>query len=98
MMKIVSEDPQPLAKFCPDLPPALIAAVMKALQREAPRRFPHAGDFAAELKLVRLSAERGAETQAAESPDLAQTICPSGHAGHRGSCNDRLPPPPGPPP
>jgi eukaryotic-like serine/threonine-protein kinase len=74
MMKIVSEDPQPLSKFCPDLPPALIAAVMKALQREPPRRFPHAGDFAAELKLVRLSAERGAETQATESPDLAQTI------------------------
>jgi eukaryotic-like serine/threonine-protein kinase len=74
MMKIVSEDPQPLARFCPDLPPALIAAVMKALQRDAARRFPHAGDFAAELKLVRLSAERGAETQAAESPDLAQTI------------------------
>ena len=74
MMKIVSEDPQPLSKFCPELPPALIAAVMKALQREPPRRFPHAGDFAAELKLVRLAAERGAETQAAESPDLAQTI------------------------
>ena len=74
MMKIVSEDPQPLSKFCPDLPPALIAAVMKALQREPARRFPHAGDFAAELKLVRLAAERGAETQATESPDLAQTI------------------------
>ncbi len=74
MMKIVSEDPQPLSKFCPDLPPALIAAVMKALQREAPRRFPHAGDFAAELKLVRLSSERSAETMIAESPDLAQTI------------------------
>ena len=74
MMKIVSEDPQPLSKFCPDLPPALLAAVMKALQREPPRRFAHAGDFAAELKLVRLAAERGAETQATESPDLAQTI------------------------
>ena len=74
MMKIVSEDPQPLSKFCPDLPPALVAAVMKALQREPPRRFAHAGDFAAELKLVRLAAERGAETQATESPDLAQTI------------------------
>jgi serine/threonine-protein kinase len=73
MMKIVSEDPQPLTKFCPDLPPALVAAVMRALQREPARRFPHAGDFAAELKLVRLSAERGAET-VAESPDLAQTI------------------------
>jgi len=74
MMKIVSEDPQPLSKFCPDLPPALIAAVMKALQRDAARRFPHAGDFGAELKLVRLSAERGAETMITESPDLAQTI------------------------
>jgi hypothetical protein len=74
MMKIVSEDPQPLQKFCPDLPPALIAAVMKALQREPARRFPHAGDFAAELKLVRLSAERGADTVMTESPDLAQTI------------------------
>ena len=73
MMKIVSEDAQPLTKFCPDLPPALVAAVMKALQREPARRFPHAGDFAAELKLVRLSAERGAET-VTESPDLAQTI------------------------
>jgi serine/threonine-protein kinase len=74
MMKIVSEDPQPLAKFCPDLPPSLMAAVMRALQREPARRFAHAGDFAAELKLVRLSAERGAETQMTESPDLAQTI------------------------
>jgi hypothetical protein len=74
MMKIVSEDPQPLQKFCPDLPPSLIAAVMKALQREPARRFAHAGDFAAELKLVRISAERGAETVVTESPDLAQTI------------------------
>ena len=32
-MKIVNEDPQPLGKFVPDLPPALIDAVMKALQR-----------------------------------------------------------------
>ncbi len=74
MMKIVSEDPQPLGKFCPDLPQSLQAAVMRALQREPARRFAHAGDFAAELKLVRLSAERGAETQMTESPDLAQTI------------------------
>jgi serine/threonine-protein kinase len=74
MMKIVSEDPQPLQKFCPDLPPSLVAAVMKALQREPARRFPHAGDFAAELKLVRISAERGAETVITDSPDLAQTI------------------------
>ena len=96
MMKIVSEDPQPLSKFCPDLPPALIAAVMKALQREAPRRFPHAGDFAAELKLVRLSAERGAETQATESPDLAQTIFipPTPGTGAAATIGDRRRAPP----
>ena len=74
MMKIVSEDAQPLSRFCPDLPPALVAAVMKALQREPARRFASAGDFAAELKLLRLSAERGADTQMADSPDLAQTV------------------------
>ena len=74
MMKIVSEDAQPLGRFCPDLPPALVAAVMKALQREPARRYASAGDFAAELKLLRLSAERGADTQASESPDLAQTV------------------------
>ncbi len=74
MMKIINEDPQPLTKFCPDLPPALIAAVMKALQKEPAHRFPHAGDFGAELKLLRLAAERGSDTLVTESPDLAQTI------------------------
>ena len=74
MMKIINEDPQPLTKFCPDLPPALVAAVMKALSKEAAHRFPHAGDFGAELKLLRLSAERGSDTLVSESPDLAQTI------------------------
>ena len=97
MMKIVSEDPQPLAKFCPDLPPALIAAVMKALQREPPRRFAHAGDFAAELKLVRLSAERGAETQADRVAGSGADDLHPAHARHRRQPR-RSPPAPGPPP
>ena len=74
MMKIVNEEPQPITKFVSDLPPALVAAVMKALNREPARRFPHAGDFGAELRLLRLSAERGSETVAAEREDLAQTM------------------------
>ena len=74
MMKIVNEDPQSLTKFCPDLPPALVAAVMKALSKEPSMRYAHAGDFGAELKLLRLSAERGSETMMTEAPDLAQTI------------------------
>jgi len=74
MMKIVNEDPQPITKFVSNLPPALVAAVMKALNREPARRFPHAGDFGAELRLLRLSAERGLDTVAADREDLAQTM------------------------
>jgi hypothetical protein len=74
MMKIVNEEAQPIAKFVQDLPPALVSAVMRALNKEASRRFPHAGDFGAELRLLRLAAERGAETLAGEDADLAQTM------------------------
>ena len=74
MMKIVNEEPQPITKFVSDLPPALVAAVMKALNREPARRFPHAGDFGAELRLLRLSAERASETVAGDREDLAQTM------------------------
>jgi serine/threonine-protein kinase len=74
MMKIVNEDATPITKYVSDLPPALAAAVMKALNKEPARRFPHAGDFGAELRLLRLSAERGSETVLAERDDLAQTM------------------------
>jgi eukaryotic-like serine/threonine-protein kinase len=74
MMKIVNEDATPITKYVTDLPPALAAAVMKALNKEPARRFPHAGDFGAELRLLRLSAERGSETVLAEREDLAQTM------------------------
>jgi hypothetical protein len=74
MMKIVNEDAQPITKWAGDLPPALAQAVMKALNREPARRFPHAGDFGAELRLLRLTAERGSETVMADREDLAQTI------------------------
>jgi hypothetical protein len=74
MMKIVNEDAQPIAKFVRDLPAPLVAAVMRALHKDPSRRFPHAGDFGAELRLLRLAVERGAETLAAETPDLSQTI------------------------
>ncbi len=73
MMKIVNEDAQPIGKFVQDLPVPLIAAVMRALHKDPSRRFPHAGDFGAELRLLRLAVERGAETLAEETPDT-QTI------------------------
>ena len=78
MMKIVNENAQPIGRFVQDLPPALVSAVMRALNKEASRRFPHAGDFGAELRLLRLAAERGSETLAGETADLAQTMYGAG--------------------
>ena len=74
MLKILNEEPQPITRYCSDLPPALAAAVMKALAKDPAHRYAHAGEFAAELKLLRLAAERESETMQVESPDLAQTI------------------------
>jgi serine/threonine-protein kinase len=84
MMKIVNEDAQPIGKFVPDLPQPLVTAVMRALNKEASRRFPHAGDFGAELRLLRLAVERGSDTLAGETADLAQTMYGAG-AGDAGA-------------
>jgi Protein kinase domain/PEGA domain len=80
MMKIVNEEAQPIGKFVQDLPQALVAAVMRALNKEPSRRFPHAGDFGAELRLLRLAVERGSETLAGGTADLAQTPFVTGSA------------------
>src|SRR5438045_8781419 len=73
MMKIVKEDPVPIRTHAPDLPAALVNAVNKALQKDPDRRFMHAGDFGAELRLVRLSLERTTET-IHEDPEAAATL------------------------
>jgi serine/threonine protein kinase len=74
MMKIVKEDPPPIRNFAPDIPMSLVNAVNKALQKDAGRRFMHAGDFGAELRLIRLALERTSETLTAESPDSSETV------------------------
>jgi serine/threonine protein kinase len=53
MLKIVSEDPQPLDRLVPDLPPRLVAAVGRALNRDPEKRFQSALEFEHELQQVR---------------------------------------------
>jgi hypothetical protein len=82
MMKIIKEEPPPLRQFAPDIPAALANAVNKALQKDPDRRFMHAGDFGAELRLIRLSLERTTETVVDEGGDVAQTLyLPSSNSG-----------------
>ena len=79
MMKIVKEDPTPIRTHAPDLPAALVNAVNKALQKDPDKRFMHAGDFGAELRLVRLSLERTTETLR-EDPEAATMFIPGSGA------------------
>ncbi|HXE80557.1 MAG TPA: serine/threonine-protein kinase [Vicinamibacterales bacterium] len=74
MMKILNEEPPPLRQFAPDVPPALADAVMKALQKDPDKRYLHAGDFGAELRLIRLSLERTTDTAIEEAPEFAPTM------------------------
>ncbi len=62
MMKIVKEDPPPLREYAPTLPATLVDAVDRALQKDPEKRFPHAGDLGAELRLIRLAVERTSDT------------------------------------
>ena len=81
MMKILNEEPPPLRQFAPDIPAALVNAVNKALQKDPDKRFMHAGDLGAELRLVRLSLERTTETAIEQAPEFAPTMyIPPGQA------------------
>jgi hypothetical protein len=74
MMKIIKEDPPPIRNFAPDIPVSLVNAVNKALQKDADKRFMHAGDFGAELRLIRLALERTSETVKTETPENSDTV------------------------
>jgi len=74
MMKILNEEPPPLRQFAPDIPAALVNAISKALQKDADKRFMHAGELGAELRLVRLALERTTETAVEEAPEFAPTM------------------------
>lgn len=55
MMKIVREDPPPIETMTTGLPPELVAAVRKGLEKNPDRRFQTAGEFGTELQLIRMS-------------------------------------------
>ncbi len=74
MMKIIKEDPPPIRNFAPDIPVSLVNAVNKALMKDADKRFMHAGDFGAELRLIRLALERTSETLKGETPENSETV------------------------
>jgi serine/threonine protein kinase len=53
MEKVLREDPPPLAEVAPGLSGSIREATTIALQKDPAARFPHAADFASELRLAR---------------------------------------------
>ena len=49
-LKRLNEEPPPPTRYRRELPPGLVAVVMRALEREPSRRFPDAGSFAEALR------------------------------------------------
>ena len=81
IMKIMQDEPVPLETLVPDLPKPVIAVVSRALQKEPGNRYPTAGDFGADLHLIRNALQSGAETMLADVA-LAETLY-EGPSDHR---------------
>ncbi len=55
IIKILKDDPTPIETYAPTLPPVLVAAVAKALQKDPDARFPTAEALGRELQSIRKS-------------------------------------------
>jgi hypothetical protein len=80
MMKILSAPPRPITEVAPDLPPPLVAAVERALQKSPDQRYARADDFASELRLIRQSLLASDSLASATSTGLTVPHTPIGRA------------------
>jgi eukaryotic-like serine/threonine-protein kinase len=62
ILKIMDEAPPPLETLVPDLPRPLVGAISRALEKDPDKRYAHAADFGADLRLVRLSLQKTGDT------------------------------------
>jgi serine/threonine protein kinase len=91
MMQILSAEPRPITEVAPDLPPPLIAAVERALQKSPDKRYARADDFASELRLIRQSLLASDSLVSATSTGLTVPHTPVGRAiGGRASGKRRF--------
>jgi hypothetical protein len=72
LARIMDDEPASMAELPPDLPRALVPAIARALEKDREKRYHHAGDFGADLRLVR-SAMTAGIAPAALHVDLAET-------------------------
>ena len=73
LARIMDDEPARIEDLPADLPKPLVAAVLKALQKDRDKRYRHAADFGADLRLVR-SAVAVAAAPAGPGADQLETM------------------------
>jgi serine/threonine-protein kinase len=74
ILKILKEDPTPLDTLAPDLPPDLVAAVMRALSKDPDERYATADAFGRELQQIRKSLHPSMSTSQLDETRFASTM------------------------
>lgn len=91
LLQIMQEEPTPIDRLVPGLPAALVAALERALKKSADARYQTAGDFGADLDLIRMAQQSTGETVFGADFDLGDTVCLSGTIMRRASARIFLP-------
>jgi serine/threonine-protein kinase len=73
IVKILKDEPAPLASIAPSVPPEVAEAVMRALQKDPAGRFQSADAFGRELQRLRRSIQPGLSARHLDETSLAST-------------------------
>ncbi len=74
ILKILKEDPTPIETLVSDLPPDLVAAVMRALSKDPDQRYATADAFGRELQQIRKSLHPSVSTSQLDETRFASTM------------------------
>jgi serine/threonine-protein kinase len=76
LFQVVHKQPPPVRRWAPEMPPAVVAVVNRALEKDLKQRFPSAGDMRAALSIARNGAKAAPATAAPMRPVLSPPPLP----------------------
>jgi serine/threonine-protein kinase len=85
LFQVLEHQPEPLRRWAPELPPALMGTIEKALEKDAARRFQNGGEIRDAVRAVRRALRTGEDSAAAQS-----LSGPSGPAASLGGSSTSL--------
>ncbi len=90
LARIMDDEPARIQDLPPDLPKPLVAAVLKALQKDREKRYRHAADFGADLRLVRSAVVASTGPIAADVDQLETMVVDPSRSGSIDSSRSHL--------